>query len=66
MIGGPFDTHIEKILRSQASSMRSPVVSGCDPGVLGVIKGVGTVDGKPCQFCDIRIKIERDLRLVRP
>ncbi|CAA6661041.1 unnamed protein product [Spirodela intermedia] len=63
VIGGPFDMHIEKILRSRASSMCSPVVSGCDPGVRGVIKGVGTVDGKPCQFCDIHIKIERDLRL---
>ncbi|MQM19747.1 hypothetical protein Taro_052759 [Colocasia esculenta] len=63
VIGGPFDLHIEQILRNQASSMCSPVVSACDPGVQGIVKGFGPVDGRPCQFCDICIQIKKDLDL---
>lgn len=64
VIGGPFDLHIERILRNQASSMSSPVVSACDPGVQGIVKGFGPVNGRPCQFCDICIQIKKDLDLV--
>uniref|UniRef100_A0A1D1ZIP6 Folylpolyglutamate synthase n=1 Tax=Anthurium amnicola TaxID=1678845 RepID=A0A1D1ZIP6_9ARAE len=63
VIGGPFDLHIEQILRNQASSMCSPVVSACDPGVHGIVKSFGLVDGKPCQFCDICIQVKTDLEL---
>ncbi|XP_078439408.1 folylpolyglutamate synthetase family protein isoform X2 [Wolffia australiana] len=63
VIGGPFDPHIENIIRGRASALDSPVVSGCDPGVHGVIKSFGTVDCRPCQSCNIHINIERDLRL---
>ena len=64
MLGGPFDSKIEGIIRSQALFMQSPVVSGCDAGVHGIIRGFRLMDERPSQSCDILIKLERDIQLV--
>lgn len=64
VLGGPFLPHIEKILRDKASLMSSPVVSASDAGNRSIIKGVGLLNGRPCQSCDIVIQADKDLKLV--
>ena len=64
MIGGPFESHIEHIIREKAYSMKSPVVSACDPGIISSIKCFGRADGKTYQTCDILIQVQEDLKLV--
>ncbi|XP_024022335.1 dihydrofolate synthetase [Morus notabilis] len=63
VLGGPFLPHIEKILRDKASLMSSPVVSASDAGNRSRIKGVGLLNGRPCQSCDIVIQADKDLKL---
>ncbi|XP_010249972.1 PREDICTED: dihydrofolate synthetase isoform X2 [Nelumbo nucifera] len=63
VLGGPFNPHIECILRDKASSMDSPVVSAFDPGNLSRIKGFEINKEKPCQLCDIVVQIEKDMQL---
>lgn len=64
VLGGPFLSKIEHILRGKASLMGSPVVSASDPGNRSVIKGISNICGKPCQSCDIVLEIDRDIKLV--
>ncbi|KAL5993530.1 hypothetical protein ACLOJK_014455 [Asimina triloba] len=63
VMGGPFKPHIEHILRQKASSMNSPVISACDPGIRSIVKDFKRSLNKPCQCCDIHIEVEKDLRL---
>ncbi|KAJ6805365.1 dihydrofolate synthetase isoform X1 [Iris pallida] len=63
VIGGPFDLHIEHIIREKASLMNSPVVSACDPGIQSIVKHFGREDGKAYQTCDILINVREDLEL---
>ncbi|XP_058182695.1 dihydrofolate synthetase isoform X1 [Rhododendron vialii] len=63
VLGGPFLPHIEHILRDQASSLSSTVLSACDPGNKSAIRGFSKLYGKPCQSCDIVIQIEKDFQL---
>lgn len=64
VLGGPFIPQIERILRDKASSMSSPVVSASDTGNRSILKSVDKMSGLPYQFCDLRLQIEKDLRLV--
>lgn len=64
VLGGPFLSKIEHILRGKASSMSSPVVSASDPGNRSIINGISNIRGKPCQSCDIVLDIDRDIKLV--
>lgn len=63
MIGGPFEYHIERILRDKAHSMNSPVVSACDPGIRSAVKCFGREDGMAYQTCDILVRVP-DLKQV--
>ncbi|XP_073110632.1 dihydrofolate synthetase isoform X2 [Elaeis guineensis] len=63
VIGGPFEPHIEHIIRDRASLMKSPVISSCDPGIRSVLKFSGRVNGNSYQICDIFIKVQKDLQL---
>ncbi|KAJ8747946.1 hypothetical protein K2173_001420 [Erythroxylum novogranatense] len=63
ILGGPFLPSIEKILRDKAYMMQSPVISASDPGVKTTIKTLNVLDGRPYQFSDISIKMERDFQL---
>ncbi|GMH19622.1 hypothetical protein Nepgr_021463 [Nepenthes gracilis] len=63
VLGGPFLPHIEQIIRDKAYSMCSPVISASDSGNRSSMKGIGRVNGKPCQSCDIVIQIEKDISL---
>ncbi|KAJ8748101.1 hypothetical protein K2173_023503 [Erythroxylum novogranatense] len=63
ILGGPFLPYIEKILRDKAYMMQSPVISASDPGVKTTIKSLNVLDGRPYQFSDISIKMERDFQL---
>ena len=65
VIGGPFEPHIEHIIRDRASLMKSPVISSCDPGIRSVLKFSGRVNGNSYQICDIFIKVQKDLQLVQ-
>ncbi|PSS32343.1 Dihydrofolate synthetase [Actinidia chinensis var. chinensis] len=65
ILGGPFLPHIECILRDKASSLSSTVVAAAsDPGNKSVIKGLSNLDGKPCQTCDIVIRIKDSQQFV--
>ncbi|KAB1204980.1 Folylpolyglutamate synthase [Morella rubra] len=63
VLGGPFLPHIECILREKAMSMYSPVVSASDSGNRSTIKGISMLSGRPCQSCDLIIRVERDIKL---
>lgn len=65
VIGGPFEPHIEHIIRDRAFLMKSPVISSCDPGIRSVLKFSGRVNGSSYQTCDIFIKVLKDLQLVQ-
>ncbi|KAG1335164.1 dihydrofolate synthetase [Cocos nucifera] len=41
VIGGPFEPHIEHIIRDRAFLMKSPVISSCDPGIRSALKFSG-------------------------
>lgn len=64
VIGGPFEPHIEGILRQKALLMSSPVVSASDPGIQSVVKSVGREHDRLYQSCDLVIQVEKDLQLV--
>lgn len=65
VIGGPFEPHIDRIIRDKASSLNSPVISACDPGIQKILKGyVMEEDEEPLQICDIFIRVQ-DLQLVK-
>ncbi|THU53531.1 hypothetical protein C4D60_Mb10t15380 [Musa balbisiana] len=58
VIGGPFESHIECIIRHKASLMKSMVISACDPGIQKTLKWLRMEeDGKPSQTCDIFITL---------
>lgn len=63
VLGGPFLSHVDRILRDKASVMCSPVVSASDAGIRTSIKGLIILDGRPCQLSDIMIQVERDFPL---
>lgn len=63
VMGGPFEPHIERILRHKASLMSSPVVSACDPGIQSAIKSFGRNHDFFYQSCDVVIQVEKDLKL---
>lgn len=64
VIGGPFESHIECIIRHKASLMKSMVISACDPGIQKTLKWLRMEeDGKPSQTCDIVIQLE-DLQMA--
>ncbi|KAL6847171.1 hypothetical protein ACP4OV_023024 [Aristida adscensionis] len=63
VIGGPFSTDIEQIIRDRAFLTQSPVISACDPGIKSLTKRIDWNNGKPCQSCDINIKISNDISL---
>ncbi|XVE64334.1 hypothetical protein DITRI_Ditri07aG0093400 [Diplodiscus trichospermus] len=63
ILGGPFLPHIDCILRHQASSMSSPVVSTSDAGIKTTIKGISMVNGRPSQSCDLIIQLDHDSQL---
>lgn len=63
VIGGPFELHIEHIIREKAAIMNSPVVSACDSGIRSSIKRFGLEDGMHCQTCDIHVQIQKDLKM---
>lgn len=65
VLGGPFLPRIEHILRDKAFLMSSPVVLASDAGNRSKINGVSMLNGRPFQSCDIVIRVERDLKLVR-
>ncbi|RCV13886.1 hypothetical protein SETIT_2G382200v2 [Setaria italica] len=60
VIGGPFSTDIEQIIRDRAFLTQSPVISACDPGIKSISKCIYWDNGKPYQRCDISIKISND------
>lgn len=64
VLGGPFLPHIEHILRDKASSMSSPVVSASDTGNRSTLKSLDRMSGRPFQYCDLVLQIEKDLQLV--
>lgn len=64
IIGGPFEHHIESILRDKASLMCSPVVSASDPGIKSIVKSYEKRGDKLFQICDIFINVKKDLPLV--
>ncbi|XP_038985065.1 dihydrofolate synthetase isoform X2 [Phoenix dactylifera] len=63
VIGGPFEPHIEHIIRDRAFLMNSPVISSCDPGIQSVLKCSGRENGNSYQTCDIFIQVQKDLQL---
>lgn len=63
VIGGPFEPHIEHIIRDRAFLMKSPVISSSDPGIQCVLKCSGRENGNSFQTCDIFIRIQKDLQL---
>ncbi|ONK81208.1 uncharacterized protein A4U43_C01F26510 [Asparagus officinalis] len=63
VIGGPFESHVEHIIRDKAHSMNSPVVSACDPGIKSAIKCFSREDGDPYQTSDIRIQGRENLEM---
>lgn len=63
MIGGPFESHIEHIIRDRASSMNSPVISACHPGIQSLVKGFTRENDKAYQTCDIFIHVQDKLEL---
>ncbi|CAM0948711.1 unnamed protein product [Alopecurus aequalis] len=63
VIGGPFSTEIEQILRDRAFLTQSPVISACDSGVKSITRCIGWDYAKPYQSCDIAVKISDDMTL---
>ncbi|KAI3425439.1 Mur_ligase_M domain-containing protein [Psidium guajava] len=63
VLGGPFVPQIERILRDKASVMNSPVVLASGGGNRSVIKSICFLHRRPCQRCDVVLKVERDLPL---
>lgn len=63
IIGGPFSTDIEQIIRDRAFLTQSTVISACDPGVRSITRCVGWDYGKPYQSCDIAVQISNDMPL---
>ncbi|KAG8053274.1 hypothetical protein GUJ93_ZPchr0001g33073 [Zizania palustris] len=63
IIGGPFSSDIEKIIRDRALLTQSPVISACDPGVRSITRCIGWDCGKPYQRSDIIIKVSNDIPL---
>ncbi|KAM3271568.1 hypothetical protein ACQJBY_042017 [Aegilops geniculata] len=66
VIGGPFSTDIEQIIRDRAFLTQSPVISACDAGVRSIRsirRCIGRDDAKPYQSCDIVMKITGDVPL---
>lgn len=64
MLGGPFEPQIERILRDNAYSSSSPVILSSDPGIRSTIRGLKLNNGRPCQSCDMLIRVEKDIQLV--
>lgn len=64
VMGGPFEPHIEGILRQKASLMNSPVISASDPGIQRIVKSVGREHDIIYQSCDLIMQVEKDLQLV--
>ncbi|XP_031381336.1 dihydrofolate synthetase [Punica granatum] len=63
VLGGPFLPHIEHILCEKASSLCSPVLFASGSGNKSAIKGISMINGRPCQSCDILLKVEGDFEL---
>ncbi|XP_044947028.1 dihydrofolate synthetase isoform X1 [Hordeum vulgare subsp. vulgare] len=63
VIGGPFSTDIEQIIRDRAFLTQSPVISACDTGVRSITRCIGRDYAKPYQSCDIVVKISGDMPL---
>ncbi|KAI4988557.1 hypothetical protein ZWY2020_030187 [Hordeum vulgare] len=63
VIGGPFSTDIEQIIRDRAFLTQSPVISACDTGVRSITRCIGRDYAKPYQGCDIVVKISGDMPL---
>ncbi|XBI78047.1 hypothetical protein VPH35_087807 [Triticum aestivum] len=63
VIGGPFSTDIEQIIRDRAFLTQSPVISACDTGIRSITRGIGRDYAKPYQSCDIFVKISGDMPL---
>ncbi|KAJ8630782.1 hypothetical protein MRB53_024105 [Persea americana] len=63
VMGGPFEPHIEGILRQKASLMNSPVISASDPGIQRIVKSVGREHDIIYQSCDLIMQVEKDLQL---
>ncbi|KAL4186848.1 hypothetical protein AMTRI_Chr09g36140 [Amborella trichopoda] len=62
VIGGPFQPHVEHIIRQKAFSENSPVLSATDPRIHAILKGFQGHTDKPYQSCDILIHLE-DLQM---
>ncbi|KAM7273606.1 hypothetical protein ACFE04_028270 [Oxalis oulophora] len=63
VLGGPFLPHIEHILREKAALMQSPIISACDVGIKASVKGLGTLNDRPCQSCDMSVLLQNDIPL---
>ncbi|EMS59059.1 Folylpolyglutamate synthase [Triticum urartu] len=63
VIGGPFSTDIEQIIRDRAFLTQSPVISACDTGVRSITRCIGRDYAKPYQSCDIVVKISGNMPL---
>uniref|UniRef100_A0A0D9Y1K6 Mur ligase central domain-containing protein n=1 Tax=Leersia perrieri TaxID=77586 RepID=A0A0D9Y1K6_9ORYZ len=63
IIGGPFSSDIEQILRDRAFLTQSPIISACDPGIRSITTCIGWDCGKPYQSCDIVVEIKKDIPL---
>ncbi|XP_006664219.3 dihydrofolate synthetase [Oryza brachyantha] len=63
IIGGPFSSDIEQILRDRAFLTQSPIISACDPGVRSITRCIRWDCGKPYQSCDIIIEISNNIPL---
>ncbi|XP_020517188.1 dihydrofolate synthetase isoform X2 [Amborella trichopoda] len=64
VIGGPFQPHVEHIIRQKAFSENSPVLSATDPRIHAILKGFQGHTDKPYQSCDILIHLE-DLQMLQ-
>ncbi|KAF3794601.1 Dihydrofolate synthetase [Nymphaea thermarum] len=56
VIGGPFLSQIEQILREKATMMGSPLISACDSGKKSTLESFLTKDGRIYQLCNIFIE----------
>ncbi|KAF0911271.1 hypothetical protein E2562_008028 [Oryza meyeriana var. granulata] len=63
IIGGPFSSDIEQILRDRAFLTQSPVISACHPSIRSITRCIGWDCGKPYQSCDIIIETSNDIPL---
>ncbi|XP_039062907.1 LOW QUALITY PROTEIN: dihydrofolate synthetase-like [Hibiscus syriacus] len=63
ILGGPFLTHIDCILRERASSMCSPIISASDGRIRTSVKGISMFKGRPSQCCDLVIELDLDSQL---